>query len=158
MTTPLPAASPSAFSTTGQPNSPARITRSASSSVSAVWKRAVGTPCRAMKAFANALLDSRRAASAVGPSSSRPAAANSVGNAEAQRQFRSDDGEVDLFAVGQVEDRRRVRDVAGNRPGDSRDAGISGCADQFADVPIGGQPGNEGMFPGAAADHENSHR
>ena len=75
MTTPFPAASPSALSTTGHPNSPARTMPSASSAESQVWNRAVGTPWRAMNAFANALLDSRRAAAAVGPNSRRPSAA-----------------------------------------------------------------------------------
>ena len=47
--------------------------------------------------------------------------------------------------------------IAGDRPGNSRDAGITGRADELADVPIGGQPGDQRMLSGAAADHENSH-
>ena len=46
---------------------------SASSSDSQIRNRAVGMPWRAMNALANALLDSRRAAAAVGPKSRRPA-------------------------------------------------------------------------------------
>ena len=52
-------------------NSPERTHASASSAVSHVRNRAVGTPCRVMKAFAKALLDSSRAARAVGPKMSR---------------------------------------------------------------------------------------
>ena len=47
-----------AFKTTGIPNSSARTDSSASSSVPQIRKRAVGTPRRAMNAFANALLGS----------------------------------------------------------------------------------------------------
>ena len=54
------------------------------SSDSQVRKRAVGTPWRAMNAFANALLDSSRAAAAVGPKIGRPAAHEPIDDAEAQ--------------------------------------------------------------------------
>ena len=99
-----------------------------------------------MNAFANALLDSRRAAVG-GRSEEQPARRGEpVGDAEAQRQLGSDDGEVDLFALGEGENCVRVRDVAGNRSGDPRDAGIPGRADELADVPISGEPGDERMF------------
>ena len=76
ITTPLPAARPSAFTTTGKPSSPRAITSNASFEVEQSAKRAVGTPCRAMKCFANDLLDSSAAAARVGPTIGRDTAAN----------------------------------------------------------------------------------
>ena len=56
-----------------------------------------------MKAFANALLDSSRAA-ARGWAEQQPAVGGeAVGDADAQRQFGPDDGEIDLFASRQGE-------------------------------------------------------
>ena len=72
-------------------------------------KRAVGTPWRAMKAFANALLDSRRAAARGRPEQQPAVGGEAIGDAEAQRQLGADDGEVDLLALGEREQRRRGR-------------------------------------------------
>ena len=133
-------------------------TRAPRRAMSQVRKRAVGTPCRAMNAFANALLDSRRAAAAVGPKSSRSGRGESIGDAEAQRQLRTDDGEVDLLALGERERARRDREMStGNGPGERGDAGIARGADELADVAIGGEPGDERVLARAAADDENSH-
>ena len=103
ITTPLPAARPSALRTTGNPNAAAandcervvaRCRRSRN--------RAVGTSCRAMNAFAKALLDSSASGA---PGSDRTAARSSAAKRSAtpsaQRHFRSDDGEIDLFGVGE---------------------------------------------------------
>ena len=71
MTTPLPAASPSALMATGVPYSATAVIPE-STSVTAM-DRAVGTPEASMISLANALLPSRRAASADGPSTATPA-------------------------------------------------------------------------------------
>ena len=65
-----------------------------------------------------------------------------IAKADAQRLLGSDDGEIDLFAVGEGENGVRVRDIAGNRSGDPCNAGISGRAHQFADVPVSGEAGD----------------
>ena len=87
---------------------------------SQVRKRAVGTPWRAMNAFANALLDSRRAAAAVGPNSEPAVRGEAIGDAEAQRQFRTDDGEVDLLAVGERSSGVGVGEIDAARCGRAR--------------------------------------
>ena len=71
-TTPLPAARPSALTTTASPNSPRRTTSMASAAEWQTRYRAVGTPCRDMNTLANALLVSSCAAARVGPNSGRP--------------------------------------------------------------------------------------
>ena len=72
--TPLPAARPSAFSTTGMPSR--EIAARASASVRTVSASAVGTWAACMTSLANALLPSSRAAARVGPNASSPAFAN----------------------------------------------------------------------------------
>src|ERR1039457_1226695 len=69
-TTPLPAASPSAFRTTGKPKRPNAIRAWKASST--VTYSAVGIPLCWKKSFAKILLPSRRAASAFGPTMRKP--------------------------------------------------------------------------------------
>src|ERR1039457_6829299 len=71
-TTPLPAASPSAFRTTGKPKRPSAMR--AWEAFSAVVYAAVGMPLCCKKSFAKILLPSRRAASAFGPTMRKPRA------------------------------------------------------------------------------------
>ena len=56
MTTPLPAANPSAFTTTGQPSVPAARACNASAAVSHTIDADIGTPQRCMIPLAKALL------------------------------------------------------------------------------------------------------
>ena len=106
---------------------------SASSSDSHVRKRAVGTPCRAMNAFANALLDSSRAAAAVGPKIRRPSAREAVGNAEAERQFRADDGEIDPLAGGERGRSASMSPtVERHCAREARDSGVAGRGEDVA--------------------------
>ena len=74
--TPLPAARPSALTTTGNPNSDPSTAPRASPGLRQTRKRAVGTACRAMNSLANALLDSSLAACRPGPKRRRPRASN----------------------------------------------------------------------------------
>ena len=71
-TTPLPAARPEAFTTTGAPNS--RAAARAVSTVVCIDARAVGTPASRISALANALDVSICAAAAVGPNTGIPCA------------------------------------------------------------------------------------
>ena len=68
--TPLPAARPSAFSTTGKPKRRAAARADASSW--AISKAAVGIPCRAMNSLAKTLLPSISAAAWRGPKTGTP--------------------------------------------------------------------------------------
>ena len=74
-TTPLPAASPSAFTTTGKPSSEASTQERAAAASLNTSKRAVGMPCRRMNALANALLPSMIAAARLGPKQRIPSRA-----------------------------------------------------------------------------------
>ena len=57
-----------------------------------------------------------------------------VGDAEAEREFRSDDGEVDLFAGGERRDRIDIRRVDSDRSDEPRNARISWCGDDTGGV------------------------
>ena len=81
----------------------------------------------------------------------------SIRDAAAERQFGSDDREINPLAFGEL--RHGVK-VSGIDHGDfslMRDARITGRADERADVRFGGKPRDEGMLARAAADDENSH-
>ena len=71
MTTPLPAARPSAFTTIGPFHSSSAPF--AASSECTTTARAVGMPWRSMNRFAKILLDSRRPAERLGPKTAMPA-------------------------------------------------------------------------------------
>ena len=98
MMTPLPAARPSALITTGRSNSSSASR--ASSGLFTAANRAVGIPARNINSLANALLDSKRAAAAVGPTIRRPLARNLLDDAGGQRNFRPDYGEVGIDRLG----------------------------------------------------------
>ena len=76
-TTPLPAARPSALTTTGKPNSPEARTLRASSKLSATLNRPVGILWRLMNSLAKTLLPSISAAFFEGPKTRRPRRSNS---------------------------------------------------------------------------------
>ena len=110
-----------------------------------------------MNAFANALLDSSRAAAWLGPNSSRPSRRKPIGDAEAQRQLRSDDGEVDLLARGKLQETRGVGKVSVHGAAERRHAGISGSADDLAPLALGKQAGSQRVLARTAAENQNSH-
>ena len=119
MTTPLPAARPSAFSTTGKAEALQRRARILAAS-STVTNSAVGIPLCCRKSFAKILLPSSRAASAVGPTMRKPPARETGPRSRHQRNLRSDHGQV----------RRHVRPAAssgspGTHSADSRHPRIS---------------------------------
>ena len=102
ITTPLPAASPSAFSTTGKPKS--RSASRACSAVSAVVYRAVGMAAWSITAFAKALLLSICAAARVGPIDGEPGSPQFIHNARYQRRFRAHQRQIraNLFGNCQI--------------------------------------------------------
>ena len=157
MTTPFPAARPSAFNTTGNPNScepndaqriVERLRRVKSRSRHAVSSHE-GFRERLARFEASRGSDRTEQQSAGG--------GERVRNAQAQRYFGPNDGEIDLFALRQVQERIRVGNIAGGRACQSGDPGITRRADKLAHVPVRGQAGNQRMLSCAAANDENSH-
>ena len=80
-----------------------------------------------------------------------------VGEARHERRLRPDDGEVDLLAAGEVEQRRQVvggdRDVVGLCGG----AGVARGAEDAVRERGLGEGMDEGVFSAAAAHHEDAH-
>ena len=92
LTTPLPAASPSAFSTTGKPKRSSALR--AFAAFSTVTNAAVGIFLCTKKFFAKILLPSSCAASRSGPTISQSARPECIHHAGHQRHFRSDHRQV----------------------------------------------------------------
>ena len=110
-----------------------------------------------MNAFANALLDSSRAAAAVGPNSSRPSAAKR----SATPRLSGSSGPTTVKSIcsrsasassasGSARSTATVRASAAI-------PGLPGAHDELADVAIGEQPGDQRVLARAAAEDENSH-
>ena len=157
ITTPLPAARPSAFRTTGKPYSADRTTARPSSTDSQIRKRAVGTACLAMNALANALLDSSRAADWLGPNSGRPAAMNR----SATPRLRGSSGPTTVrSARSRVASSRRapesVRSAATVRQ-IAAIPGFPGAHNTSLPPRSAQQPGDERVLSRPAAENENSH-
>ena len=111
-----------------------------------------------MNAFANALLDSSRAAAAVGPQICRPAAVKSIRDTEAQRHLGADDRQVGAFPLGEGEQGVGVVQVDGGCPGTRRAMpGFPGAQMTAVDVGIGREPADQGVLARAAAEDENLH-
>jgi hypothetical protein len=108
-----------------------------------------------MKAFANALLDSRRAAAAVGPNRSRPWSLKR--SATPRLNGSSGPGEIDLLAVSESQGGVRVGEIDGRRAGELGNTGIPGRDQKFTDITFGSQPGDERVLARTAAENEKSH-
>jgi hypothetical protein len=80
-----------------------------------------------------------------------------VGDAQAERQLRPDDGEVDLFSFGERPRRVRIVQVDWGGTGELSDTRISGGGDNFANVSFGGQADHQGVLARTAAENKNSH-
>jgi len=81
----------------------------------------------------------------------------SIADTATERQFGTDDGEIDGFALGDREDRVGAREVYGcrtNKPGSSR---IPGCTQNAVRTRFGQDPGDQGVLSGSATHDENSH-
>ena len=157
MTTPLPAARPSAFSTTGKPNSPARH------GIERLVERLAGAETRRRHAVArHERLRERLARFQAGRSGGRaeqqpPVGRESIGDAQAQRQLRTDHGEVDLLTLGERERGVGIGWIDRDDAREPGDAGVPGRGHDFADVAIGGKPGDQRVLARAAAENKNSH-
>jgi hypothetical protein len=80
-----------------------------------------------------------------------------IGEPEAQRQFGTDDGEVDLLAFGERADGVEVGEVDRKSAGQLGNTWISWCGDDFAHIALGGEAGDQRVLARAAAEDQNSH-
>ena len=113
-----------------------RLASSAAAAESQTRNGAVGTPCRSMNAFANALLDSSAAAALVGPTMGRPSAANRSTTPRLSGNSGPTTVQIDrLVAPRQPATTRGCRQPPGNAA-TAGDAGVSGGTEHFGDAPL----------------------
>jgi hypothetical protein len=70
---------------------------------------------------------------------------------------RSDNGEIDRLAIGDVDKRVQVGNVRPERTREARNARVPWHAQDVAGVAVGGKPRDERVLTRAAADDENPH-
>ena len=157
MTTPLPAARPSAFMTSGYANSPRRIASSAAAAESQTRNAAVGTRCRAMKSFAKALLHSRAAAALVGPTIARPAAVKASTTPRLKGSSGPTTVRSTLLTLRNRQQLRGCGDVGGQTARDRCDPGVSRRADDSRDIGLARQFPRKRVLARAAPDDEDFH-
>ena len=79
-----------------------------------------------------------------------------VGDASAERQFRTDDGEVDLLPTRDRLDGMRIGRIDRNTACQAADSGVSRRADDLGHVAFGRQFPNQGVFAPPVSDDQNS--
>ena len=134
--------------------------RSASSAEWQTRYRAVGTPWRAMKSLANALLVSSARRPRVRAEQRRPRSAKRSATPAASGASGADDGQVDAFD-GSASGEHCVG-IAQRPPGPSRRSGrcpaLPGAHNDMPDVGVEGEPPTERVFARAGAKNEDAHR
>jgi hypothetical protein len=80
-----------------------------------------------------------------------------IGDSQAEREFRSDDGEIDLFAFSERAGGLGIGQVDRHGAGQPGDAGISRRSQDVAAISLRCQPGDECVLARAAAEDQNSH-
>ena len=80
-----------------------------------------------------------------------------IGDAAIERQFRTDDREIDRFAFGEGRNRGRIARADVRDPGNIGDAGVARRANDLADGALGGELPCERMLAAATADHQHFH-
>src|SRR5215472_9344480 len=134
-TTPLPPASPSAFTTYGGPNSSSA--RATSASVSQVRAMAVGMPAAVMTSLANDFDPSIMAARRLGPKQLSPA--QRVAQPGDKWCLRADDDQPGSERAGQAGHRADVGQIGGVEFGEGGDAGVARRRVQAGHVGVGGE-------------------
>ena len=124
--TPLPAASPSAFTTARPPNSSTNA--SAFSTSVNVPERAVGIPCRSHSSFAHAFEPSSARRASRRPEHREPRASQLVGQTGDERRLGADHGEVDVLAFDERDDAVDVVGAHGHATGDRAIPALPGAA------------------------------
>ena len=111
-----------------------------------------------MNAFANALLDLEPRGGRRRTEQQPAVGGESIGDAEARAAA---SGPTTVRSIcsrsASASSASRSARSIGDGRGERGDPGISGRADDVADVAIGGQPGDQRVLARAAADDENSH-
>jgi hypothetical protein len=80
-----------------------------------------------------------------------------IDDANAERQLRTYDGEIDRLARRDIQERAGVRYFSVHASRVRRDTGVSRGADHVVHGAFAGQSPYERMFAGAAANNEDSH-
>jgi hypothetical protein len=80
-----------------------------------------------------------------------------IGHSGAQRHLGPDDAEIDSFGVRDSGEIVRARQVYWNCSRERGNPGIPGRAHKSGWFRILEQPGHQRVFPGPAANHQNSH-
>ena len=154
MMTPLPAARPSALTTTGREK---RGSSSATSSRSVQAAcAAVGMSCRRIKSLGEGLRGFKHRGGLCGAENAQTVGLEAIGEAEGKRDFRADDDQGGALGQGERNDGVRIRDRNGDAAAEVGDAGVAGKAEE---VDVGGAakgPG-KGVLAAAAADQEDLH-
>ena len=124
--------------------------------------RAIRTPAAAATSWQNALLDSIRAAAAVGPNTAKPASSRASATPGGQRRLGSDDDQLGRLATGDRHDRGAVERVdAGHaaHPWLEPDRVAAGRDDDLVDTRLGRQlPGQRVLAPAASDDEDAGRR
>ena len=141
--------------TTGAPN--AATAASASAALAQMRARAVGTPCRSMKALEKALLVSSRAAACDGPNTATPAALSASDTPAASGCSGPIDHEVDGFGLHEGSDRGWREDVEVDVAGAGGGAGVARGAQHLADGCFLPELPGERVFAPPAAEDQDLH-
>ena len=80
-----------------------------------------------------------------------------IHDAAAERNFRTDDGQIDLLALRDGEQIVRFTGISRHAARDRCDAGVAGRTDDPGDAALARQLPRKRMLPGATADDENLH-
>ena len=110
-----------------------------------------------MNSLAKTLLHSSRAAAAVGPKICSPRDEKTFDDAPVERQFRADDGQIDLFADRQVEEAVDIAGVDGDGAGESGNTGVPRRAQHGRHRGVAAERPDESVLTAAAADDEDFH-
>jgi hypothetical protein len=87
----------------------------------------------------------------------QPSRRKEVDDAPVERQFRADDGQLDLFADRHVEQPVDVPGIDGDRSGESGDAGVARRAQHRRHRAVAAEGPNESVLTATAADDEDFH-
>ena len=154
-TTPLPAARPSAFTTSGAPR---RRTNSRAASASSKRSHcAVGMPAASHSSLVKALLPSSCAAGARRADAGDRCGFHRVGDAGDQRRLGAGNDEVDLVVLRERDQCGEIQHADRHAFGDLGDAGIAWRAPEFRQQRAGGDRPAQRVLASTRSDHQNAH-
>ena len=154
--TPLPRARPSALTTQGSPR--AAMKASASSAASKARDSGMGRPAARLTSAAQALLDSMRAAAAVGPKARMPDGRERVDETQGQRLVGPHDDEVGALLTTPGHDPCDVGCRQWQQRGELPDAAVARCGEELRRGAVAQDAPAQGVLTPAAADDEDALR